>query len=84
MSAEAEIRRRIQQDGAITFAKFMDLALFWPQGGYYLSKELFGASGDYYTSPLARPAFGALLAVQLFQIWRLMGCPNPFPVVELG
>jgi SAM-dependent MidA family methyltransferase len=84
MSAELEIRRRIHQKGAITFAEFMDLALFWPEGGYYLSKEPFGAAGDYYTSPLAHPAFGALLAVQLFQMWRLMDCPNPFYVVEMG
>jgi SAM-dependent MidA family methyltransferase len=84
MSAEAEIRRRIHRKGAITFAEFMEIALFWPAGGYYLSGEPFGASGDYYTSPLAHPAFGALLAVQLFQMWRLMGCPNPFHVVELG
>jgi SAM-dependent MidA family methyltransferase len=84
MSAEAEIRRRIRQSGPITFAEFMDLALFWTHGGYYLSEEPFGASGDYYTSPLAHPAFGALVAVQLFQMWRLMSCPNRFHVVELG
>jgi SAM-dependent MidA family methyltransferase len=84
MSAEAEIHRRIHQKGAITFAEFMDLALFWPEGGYYLSGEPFGASGDYYTSPMAHPAFGALLAVQLFQMWQLMGCPNSFHVMEMG
>ncbi|HZA23191.1 MAG TPA: SAM-dependent methyltransferase, partial [Dehalococcoidia bacterium] len=84
MSAEAEIRRRIHQKGPITFAAFMEIALFWSEGGYYLSQEPFGASGDYYTSPLVHPAFGALLAVQLLQMWRLMGRPNPFQVVEMG
>jgi SAM-dependent MidA family methyltransferase len=84
MSAEAEIRRRIREAGPITFAEFMELALFWPQGGYYLQQEPIGPSGDYYTSPLAHPAFGALLAVQLFQMWQLMGRPEPFTVVEMG
>lgn len=84
MSAEAEIRRRIHKSGPITFAEFMDLAMFWPDGGYYLSQEPFGASGDYYTSPLAHPAFGALIAEQLFQMWQLMECPDTFHVVELG
>ena len=84
MTPEAEIRRRIQQKGAITFAEFMEVALFWPPGGYYLSAEPFGASGDYYTSPMTHPAFGALLAVQLFQMWLVMGRPRPFTVVELG
>jgi SAM-dependent MidA family methyltransferase len=84
MSAEGEIRRRIRESGPITFAEFMELALFWPQGGYYLQQEPIGPSGDYYTSPLAHPAFGALLAAQLFQIWQLLGRPEPFTVVEMG
>jgi SAM-dependent MidA family methyltransferase len=84
MTAEAEIRRCIRQKGAITFAEFMELALYWPEGGYYLSREPFGASGDYYTSPMVHPAFGDLLAVQLFQMWQSMGCPRPFDVVEMG
>lgn len=84
MSAEAEIRRRIRERGPLTFAEFMEAALFWPQGGYYLQREPIGPSGDYYTSPLIHPAFGALLAVQLFQMWQLMGRPEPFTVVETG
>jgi SAM-dependent MidA family methyltransferase len=84
MTPEAEIRRRIRQAGRITFAQLMEVALFWHQGGYYLSAEPFGASGDYYTSPLAHPAFGALLAVQLFQMWQVMDHPTPFTVVEPG
>ena len=84
MSAEAEIRRRILHRGAITFAEFMDVALFWPQGGYYLDRQTVGASGDFYTSPHAHPVFGALLATQLYQMWQLMGEPDPFTVVEMG
>jgi SAM-dependent MidA family methyltransferase len=84
LSAEAEIRRRIREKGAITFAEFMEVALFWPQGGYYLGPERIGPSGDYYTSPMAHPAFGALLAAQLYQMWQLLGYPVPFTVVELG
>ncbi|PKB78763.1 MAG: hypothetical protein BZY88_16740 [SAR202 cluster bacterium Io17-Chloro-G9] len=84
MSPEQEIRRRIQQSGAVTFAEFMDVALFWPRGGYYSGPEHIGASGDYYTSPHAHPAFGALLAHQLFQMWQLLGSPDSFTVVEMG
>ncbi len=84
MTPEAEIRRRIREQGPITFAQFMGLALFWPQGGYYLSRDPIGADGDYYTSPLVHPAFGALLAVQLCQMWELLERPAPFTVAELG
>ena len=34
--------------------------------------------------PQVHPAFGALLAVQLFQCWTLLGRPTPFVVVEAG
>ena len=84
MGAESEIRRRIAERGAITFAEFMELALFWPQGGYYLSGEPIGPAGDYYTSPQVHPVFGKLLAIQLFQMWELLDRPDPFTVVELG
>ena len=84
MSAEVEIRRRIGDRGAITFAEFMELALFWPDGGYYMTGDPVGASGDYYTSPQAHPVFGALLAVQLYQMWQLLSRPAPFTVIELG
>ena len=82
--AEAEIRRRIADNGPITFAEFMEVALYWPVGGYYSGGDPFGPSGDYYTSPMAHPVFGALLSFQLFQMWQLMGRPRPFTVVELG
>ena len=78
--AETEIRRRISERGPITFAEFMDVALYWPEGGYYSASGgraagPFGPAGDYYTSPMAHPAFGALLAVQLYQFWLLLDRP---------
>ena len=69
---QTEIRRRIAERGAITFAEFMELALFWPDGGYYLSGEPIGPFGDFYTSPNTHPVFGTLLAIQLFQMWELL------------
>ena len=78
--AERAIRRRIARRGPITFAEFMDAALYEP-GGYYTRAT---AGADYYTSPQAHPAFGALLAIQLFHIWTLLGRPRPCNVVELG
>ena len=84
MEAEYEVRRRIDERGKITFAEFMDVALYWPHGGYYMGREPVGAQGDFYTSPAVHPAFGALLAVQLFQMWRQLDQPSTFPVLELG
>ena len=78
--AERAIRRRIARNGPITFAEYMARALYGT-GGYYTRS---GAGVDYYTSPQVHPAFGALLAVQLFQFWRLLERPDPFYVIEPG
>ena len=78
--AERAIRRRIARHGPIAFAEYMGRALYGP-GGYYTRSN---AGDDYYTSPQVHPAFGALLAVQLFQFWRLLDRPDPFFVIELG
>ncbi|MDE2765361.1 MAG: SAM-dependent methyltransferase [Chloroflexota bacterium] len=83
--AEGEARRRIADRGRITFAEFMAVALYWPNGGYYASaRNPLGASGDFYTSPHVHPLFGALLARQAEQAWRLLGSPPGFAVVEAG
>ena len=80
--AERLIRRRIARRGPITFAEYMARALHGP-GGYYTRADR-NPLDDYYTSPQVHPAFGALLAVQLFQCWTLLGRPAPFVVVEAG
>jgi len=84
MSAERIIRNLIHSKGKITFAQFMDIAMFSPESGYYNSSDIWGVQGDYYTSPMAHPCFGAMLSIQLFQMWALLNKPDPFYVVELG
>ena len=81
---EAEIRRRIASNGPITFDEFMDVALYHPNGGYYAQDRQDSSFRDYYTSPSAHPAFSALIAVQLDAMWKALGKPKSFHVVELG
>ena len=81
--AEGEIKRLVLERGRITFAQFMEVALFSPRGGYYTSRAHW-EERDFYTSPVAHPIFGVLLALQLEQLWELMGWPSPFYVLEVG
>ena len=81
--AERQIRAKISQTGAITFAEFMRTALYHP-GGYYPNRKPLGAGGDYFTSPAAHPAFGALISVQLRQMWTTLDRPSPFYAIECG
>ena len=82
--AQSEIFRLIRKEGAITFARFMEIALYWPNGGYYRNSNPVGPKGDFYTAPGAHPAFGALLAIQIYQMWSLMGNPDKFWIIEVG
>ena len=74
---EAEIRA----NGPITFARFMEIALYG-EHGYYTSSPK--ADADYATSPQMHPAFGVLIAGWLFRAWQALGEPGTFEVVELG
>jgi SAM-dependent MidA family methyltransferase len=79
------IRERIRARGPVTLAEFMDLVLYHPVEGYYSSfREITGPGGDYYTSPHVHPIFGQLLARQLHQMWKILGHPAPFTLVEMG
>jgi SAM-dependent MidA family methyltransferase len=84
-SLEAIIRERIARAGAITFAEYMDLALYHPQFGYYTAgAPKVGWTGDFFTSAHLHPLFGACIARQLAQMWERLKRPVPFWVVEEG
>jgi SAM-dependent MidA family methyltransferase len=68
----------------ITFAEFMNMALYHPQLGYYASNPQIGARGDFYTSPHLGSEFGELLAEQFAQMWQILERPDPFALVEIG
>src|SRR6185312_5253960 len=67
------------------FARFMELALYDAEGGYYRSEEARpGRGGDFITAPELHPIFGELLARAVDDAWVTLGRPEPFTVVEHG
>jgi SAM-dependent MidA family methyltransferase len=69
----------------ITFAEYMELVLYHPQHGYYASSESrISEGGDFLTSPHLANDFGEMLAVQLYQMWQIVGSPQVFSIVEMG
>jgi SAM-dependent MidA family methyltransferase len=80
------IRNEVRHGGPITFARFMERALYEPGHGYY-RRPLPGpgrADGDFLTAPEAHPVFGAAIGRLLEQAWDAMGRPSPFTVTEHG
>jgi SAM-dependent MidA family methyltransferase len=69
----AEICRRIAAAGGwISFADFMELALYAPGLGYYVAgAQKFGAAGDFVTAPELTPLFAQALARQATEIMRM-------------
>ena len=81
----AAIRAEIETTGPITFARFMERALYEPGHGYYRRDTPGpGMVGDFLTAPEAHPIFGAAIGRLLEQAWEAMGRPNPFTVSEPG
>lgn len=72
----------INNKGPITFARYMELALYAPQYGYYRSGlQKFGENGDFITAPELSPLFSKCLAKQCQQV--LSDLPTK-TILELG
>jgi SAM-dependent MidA family methyltransferase len=79
------IRDQIRRDGLVTFAWFMEQALYHLVHGYYGSGRCaIGRRGDYFTNVSVGPLFGRLLAAQFAEMWELLGRLDDFTIVEQG
>lgn len=76
------IKSKIKKNGPITFAEFMQTALYDPVYGYYTTKfNKIGKKGDFVTAPEISSLFGYSLATQLKQVISLVS--NPV-ILEFG
>ncbi|HUA67176.1 MAG TPA: SAM-dependent methyltransferase [Candidatus Saccharimonadales bacterium] len=80
------IRREVAASGVLSFARFMELALYCPDYGFYeAKKDNLGRRGDFFTSVSVGELFGQLLAFQ-FAEWlealRITNCE--LRIVEAG
>src|SRR5207245_10924976 len=79
------IRTEIEKHGPVSFAWFMQQALYHPEHGYYSSgRASIGRRGDYFTSVSIGPLFGQLLAAQFAQMWERLDQIDNFVIVEQG
>ena len=79
------IRDQIGRDGPMTFARFMELALYDPDSGYYRAGSARpGRGGDFLTAPETHPIFGRAIARHVDDVWRALGQPDDFTIREIG
>ena len=81
------IRAEIEStpDHRITFARYMELALYTSDLGYYRAPtDRPTDAGDFLTAPETHAIFGWTLARRVESIWAELGRPWPFHLVEFG
>ena len=81
----ARLRSEIREGGPITFARFMQRALYEPDLGYYRKPTAGpGRGADFLTAPETHPVFGRAIARQLDELWRTLDRPQTFVFREYG
>lgn len=84
----ARIAAEIRATGPMTFARFMELALYDPEAGYYAAGSPAtagpGRTGDFLTAPEGHPIFGWSIARFLESAWAALDRPGRFVVREHG
>ena len=81
----ADIRAEIDERGPLTFARFMEFALYHPVNGYYMSPDRRpGRGGDFLTAPEMHPLFGLAIARYILACWDRLDRPDPFTIREYG
>jgi len=85
------IAGEIRRDGRMTFARFMTIALYDAEAGYYTANRHApgsetgpGRAGDYLTAPEGHPIFGWAMARHLESVWIALDRPARFVVREHG
>lgn len=70
----SQITSEIKSTGEISFARYMELALYAPKWGYYRNAfKKFGKEGDFVTAPEMSPLFSYCLANQCAEILSELG-----------
>lgn len=88
-----KIVSEISQKGLMSFARFMEMALYDVPYGYYMtqaveseqpSHDRIGWGGDFFTAPELSPILAKTLVRQILDIDVRLGHPDPFTFMEIG
>ncbi|ORZ35504.1 S-adenosyl-L-methionine-dependent methyltransferase [Catenaria anguillulae PL171] len=79
-----EMADEIRFRGPLSVSQYMRRCLTHPVYGYYMQQQVFGAKGDFITSPEISQMFGELIGVWFMTNWLAMESPKRVQIVELG
>jgi SAM-dependent MidA family methyltransferase len=78
------IADEIRRLGPMRFDRYMELALYSPDGYYEDPPVGAGQAGDFVTSPHVHPVFAQLVAAAIRDLHEAIGRPEPFELIEVG
>ncbi|MGC2035247.1 MAG: SAM-dependent methyltransferase [Thermoplasmata archaeon] len=78
--------RRAAEDGSfVPFERFMEIALYAPEEGFYTRRSAaIGSAADFYTAPHVSPLFGQAVANRVVREFESLGRPYRFTIIEMG
>ena len=83
-NTEKTLISEIHKNGPLTFAEFMNIALYDNENGYYTSgRAEIGKKGDFYTSPHVHSAFGEVIANFIIKAEKYLSSSD-LTVIEIG
>jgi SAM-dependent MidA family methyltransferase len=75
---------RIRADGPISFAEYVEAALYDPLDGFYARGRRLGLRGAFSTAPTRQPRFADAVAAEARACYEALGRPGRFALVEIG
>jgi SAM-dependent MidA family methyltransferase len=79
------LRGAADPDGFVPFDRFMDVALYGAEVGYYArARTAPGPGGDFYTAVHASPLFASAFAAHVGEMFDAHPAGRPFDLVEIG
>ena len=79
-----KIFKEINVRGPISIERYMEMALFDRELGYYNRANPIGSKGAFITAPEITQVFGELIGLFMAQYWIDCGQFKPFTLLELG
>lgn len=78
------LKARIRAEGPLPLDEYIRVCHFDAAHGYYATRTVIGAKGDFVTAPEISQVFGELLGLWCGVVWQGMGAPGRVRLIELG
>jgi NADH dehydrogenase [ubiquinone] 1 alpha subcomplex assembly factor 7 len=84
VSLRRRLLARIGKEGPLSFADFLDAALYDPEDGFYARGQRLGLRGAFSTAPTRQRRFADAVAAEVRACRTALGAPRDFALVEAG